>query len=69
MYFFFILAENIVITAAHCMYGAYSVIMYMASHDIIHGNDAEVWRNSIYVLTDGGINNNLRLGSTPSVLP
>ena len=45
---YFILAENIVITAAHCMYGAYSVIMYMASHDIIHGNDDEVSKNSIY---------------------
>jgi len=41
-----LISENIVITAAHCMYGAYSVIMYMASHDIIHGNDAEVERTS-----------------------
>merc|ERR1712223_1933465 len=39
---FCIAAEDIVITAAHCLDGAYSTIMYLCSHDIIHGEDCEV---------------------------
>ena len=35
-------AEDIVITAAHCMYGAFSALMYLGTHDIYGGEECEV---------------------------
>ena len=38
----FFSADNIAITAAHCMDGAFSAIMYLGTHDIYGGEECEI---------------------------